>query len=72
MRSAFGVEFDQVKCDKAKAFGAQTLAELAKRGRVDAEVLPPPVLCAAVEEVGCAGQGWNWLDCLEVGIRVLP
>jgi hypothetical protein len=54
---AYGIEFDQVKCDKADAFGKRTLEEVRKwesstgSSFSSAVRTAPVVLCAAIENV---------------------
>eukprot|EP00887_Chlorella_sp_A99_P002183 scaffold21.g2183.t1 len=51
--SAAGVEIDRIKCDKASAFLAQTIAELRRRGLLRPGELAeaPRIQCAAIEQV---------------------
>ncbi|KAL4427630.1 hypothetical protein ABPG75_001719 [Micractinium tetrahymenae] len=49
---ARGIEIDRIKCDKAAAFLRQAIAELARRGVVQAgQVAPPEIECSAIEQV---------------------
>ena len=46
---ATGIELDRIKCEKAHAFLAQTLAEMRRRKHADLE--PPTIVNAPIEEV---------------------
>ncbi|PSC68631.1 hypothetical protein C2E20_7797 [Micractinium conductrix] len=46
-----GIEIDRIKVDKAEAFLRQAAGELERRG-VAARLMPPPIECSAVENVG--------------------
>ena len=50
--SAFGVEIDRVKVDKADAFLRQTLAEMRRRGLATDALAAPRIQCSPVEQVG--------------------
>lgn len=50
--SAWGVELDRVKCDKAAAFGSKVLGIMEERGLISAGLHKPPMLhCMPVEKV---------------------
>ncbi|KXZ50220.1 hypothetical protein GPECTOR_17g857 [Gonium pectorale] len=49
--SAWGVELDRVKCNKAAAFCGHVMENLVAKGLMAPDVPVPPVRCAPVEEV---------------------
>ena len=51
LASAFGIELDKVKCDKADAFLSQTISEMQRRQQIAAGFVLPLIQCAAIEEV---------------------
>jgi hypothetical protein len=52
VKGCIGIELDEVKVAKARAFVASTLAEVAKRGHVALGALPLPDLhCCGIEQV---------------------
>ncbi|KAK9829586.1 hypothetical protein WJX72_006653 [[Myrmecia] bisecta] len=49
--SAFGIEIDSIKVEKAVAFLRQTVREVQKRGAASEKLAPPEVICSSIEEV---------------------
>jgi hypothetical protein len=49
--SAFGIEVDSIKCEKAEAFVRQTILELHKRQAGPEGMQEPEVHCADIQEV---------------------
>jgi hypothetical protein len=66
--SAFGVEIDRIKCDKAVAFLRQAVLELQRRGVSSGQFEVPVIQCAPIEQVGGrpAGQLASLQACLGV------
>lgn len=57
--SAFGVEIDRIKCDKAAAFLRQTVAELARRSVTQQQLDVPAIECSPIEQVGLRGRKYR-------------
>jgi hypothetical protein len=52
VESAWGYEFDRIKCDKALAFGPRVFQALESKGVAACVAMKPPVIhCLAVEKV---------------------
>jgi hypothetical protein len=47
----FGIEVDDIKCQKAHAFIKQASAELQRRGLATRDAPPPEVSCLPIEQV---------------------
>lgn len=52
------------QCDKAEAFLRQAVAELQRRGLAGERLAPPPVECAAIEDVSAALPQPRALRCM--------
>ena len=69
---ANGVEIDRIKCDKAEAFLRQAVLELQRRGVAPEGLVPPPIECAAIENVSPEAAiclAVCWLSCIGRGCR---